>query len=467
MQATSTASSSATRVNLGPLTTTFNPPGDCTSLRFINDDVVIMGAAVGYGCYEAQWSTTLCTTHNARAPAKRDQGVTCYSTRTDTDGLYSGMIVTDWYSCPSSQSGTPWKSICAVQTSVSNRDFSLTQSCYPPKFASSFKPTNYDTGKWPSYPPIYSPGLACPSGYLPTCTVERIKGVTNSAATTTAANANKIIWSMLNDGEIAIGCCPSNYACDQNSPHLCVSTPHLGDIIAVTDGISCSSGTVASQSPTTLTAEAMRILLVKSDNPTTAPGSSSANDLSSKNSSGNGAKIAIGVVVPTVVLLIGAAALYFLKRKKRLQKQTTAQEVLSEKYSSDLGLKSELPGSVAAATSGPKGVAYQKPELDNTAITVLPELAADSSRDEMQELHGSSLTAKPTDATTMVSEPQSSIIHIVVRTNQQNLVSTSSSRDDWNILESGLWKWSNFDMLSGSTESSEHPATGGHQQEPL
>jgi hypothetical protein len=44
---------------------------------------------------------------------------------------------------------------------------------------------------------------------LPKCTVERIKGVPNSATTATAANANNVIWSMLNDGETAVGYCPS------------------------------------------------------------------------------------------------------------------------------------------------------------------------------------------------------------------------------------------------------------------
>lgn len=193
-----------------PANNYFNPPGDCTSLRFITEDVVFMGAAIGYGCYEVQSSSAPCTTDNAGAPAKRDLEWTCASARTVTDGIHSGMITTDW-NCPSSQTGTPIASFCAVTSTSSNRDFSLTQSCYPPNFASSFKPTNYDTGNWSSYLPIYmySPGHACPSGYLPTCSVERINGVTNSAAATTAANANNIIWSMLNEGETAIGCCPS------------------------------------------------------------------------------------------------------------------------------------------------------------------------------------------------------------------------------------------------------------------
>lgn len=201
MQTTSSIdSASATRVNLGPLPTTFSLPSDCTSLRFIDDDVVFMGAAIGYDCYDIQTSTGPCT---AEDTSKRDGGAPC---PLDMSGMGSGGGF-----CQSLPPDILRSGLCIVTNteSISHRDFSLTQSCYPPKFASSFAPTDYDTGKWASQPPIYSPGLACPSGYLPTCTIERIQGVTNSVTATTAANANNVIWSMLHDGETAIGCCPS------------------------------------------------------------------------------------------------------------------------------------------------------------------------------------------------------------------------------------------------------------------
>ncbi|KAL7954769.1 hypothetical protein V8C34DRAFT_263618 [Trichoderma compactum] len=51
--------------------------------------------------------------------------------------------------------------------------------------------------------------VGCPSGYLPQYTVERGEGLSNPATTNTMAPADNAIWSMLNDGEIAIGCCPS------------------------------------------------------------------------------------------------------------------------------------------------------------------------------------------------------------------------------------------------------------------
>lgn len=201
MQTTSLiASASATRVNLGPLPTTFSPPSDCTSLRFINRNVVFMGAAIGYGCYEVRTSTMPCIAEDTNKPNKRD-GVARCTLDIHGMGTVGGF-------CQSPPSTNPSEA-CMVMTSISHSDFSLTQSCYPPKFASFFTSTDYDIGKWASQPPIYSPGLACPPGYSPTCTIERIEGVTNSVTTTTATNADNIIWSMLNDGETAIGCCPS------------------------------------------------------------------------------------------------------------------------------------------------------------------------------------------------------------------------------------------------------------------
>lgn len=248
----------------------------------------------------------------------------------------------------------------------------------------------------------------------------------------------------------------SNYACDPNSPHLCISTPHLGDIIQVTNGISCSSGTAASQSSTALTAEALRIQL---NDPTSSLSSSWTNNPSSGKASNNGEKIAIGVAVPLTVILLGTVAFDLLRRRKRLRKQISDQEVLTEGGNSGSGQKAELPGSTAAAISGPKGIAYQKPELDNMAVTILPELAGDPPCDTIQELHGNSITVTPTDTTTPASKPRGPVSHSTVGEDQQNSVGALSSMDLSSTSELGLWNRNNFDTLSGSNKSSEHPAT--------
>lgn len=207
----------------------------------------------------------------------------------------------------------------------------------------------------------------------------------------------------------------------------------------------------------------MRILLVKSSDPTSSLTGSSTNSPSPDKGSGNGERIAIGVAVPLAVLLIGAVAFYFLRRRKGLRKQTSDQEVLAEGDNSGSGQKAELPGSIAAAISGPKGVAYQKPELDNMVVTIVPELAGDPPCDEIQELHGNSITVTPTDTTTLASKLQGPINHSVVGEDQQNLVGALSGTDPGNTSELGLWNWNNFDALSGSNGSSEHAATDGHQ----
>ncbi|KAL7923769.1 hypothetical protein ACQKWADRAFT_289252 [Trichoderma austrokoningii] len=88
-------------------------------------------------------------------------------------------------------------------------------------------------------------------------------------------------------------------------------------------------------------------------------------------------------------------------------------------------------------------------------ITILPELAGDSLGNEMQELQGNSIAVTPSDTVTPASKLQS----------QQNPVGTLSSTDPSNTSELGLWNWNNFDALGGSNESSEHPATNGHQEQ--
>ncbi|KAL7948765.1 hypothetical protein V8C42DRAFT_229220 [Trichoderma barbatum] len=156
------------------------------------------------------------------------------------------------------------------RTIAARQDFSLIQSCYPSRFASFFGVRDDSIRKWISQPLVHSPRLACPSGYSPQCTVECIKGLLSPAATYSVANAENAIWSILNENKTAIGC-PSNYACDPSSPCICTSRPHAGDIIAVTDGVSCDGAVTTSSTPTTaLTAPAMKIILIQSSTPTSS-----------------------------------------------------------------------------------------------------------------------------------------------------------------------------------------------------
>ncbi|KAL6825717.1 hypothetical protein J3E69DRAFT_275173 [Trichoderma sp. SZMC 28015] len=359
MQTTDT-STTATRVNLGPLTTVFSPPSDCTSLRFIAETEVFIGASIGYGCLDVQTQWTPCFPHPSGA--------------SDCSSAHGGS--TTWLPCSTGAT-------CPDYYSVARLGFSLVQSCYPSKFASSYGLTDYHTGQWISQPPVYSPGLACPSGYLPQCTVERGGGLSNPYATNTMASAYNSIWSMLNDDEIAIGCCPSNYACDSNFPHICTSQPHAGSVIKVTDGISCDGAgamTMDWSLSTALTAQAMKILLIQSSTPTSASPSGETQSTKEtqfpketqppketqlpKDRFGKGAKIAVGLIVPIVVFLI-AVALIFLLRRRRRRQLNPDREIAAGKDDSNTEVKAKVQGSTSTSILRPNGTTFEKPRLDD------------------------------------------------------------------------------------------------------
>jgi hypothetical protein len=165
MSATQITTTTATRVNLGPLTTAFSPPRDCRTLHFIDDDVAMLNVDSDHLCPQ-DW--------------KVDGSYTC------TTGDCSGHVVV----------------VVAGSTS-------LIESCYPRGLGSYYSVMlEQDGGVWSFQPGIYSPGLICPSGYFPECTVVRSEGVPNPEAANPGAVADNAIWDMLHDGETAIGCCP-------------------------------------------------------------------------------------------------------------------------------------------------------------------------------------------------------------------------------------------------------------------
>jgi hypothetical protein len=200
--------------------------------------------------------------------------------------------------------------------------------------------------------------------------------------------------------------------------------------------------------------------LVKSSAPTTASSSIPKATSTPKESSGKGEKIAIGIAVPLAFLLIGAAVFYFVRHRKRLRRQTVDQEISAGEENSDSVLKPELPGSPAAALSGPNDAAFQKPELDNMQLSItsmLLELPADLSSDKIQELHGHSSTIELGDASTPSSEPQHSISHDTAREGQQKHGSFDHYTGDAAVP--GLWDWSNFNTLGEPNESPRNSTT--------
>ncbi|KAH7324847.1 hypothetical protein B0I35DRAFT_476058 [Stachybotrys elegans] len=134
---------------------------------------------------------------------------------TGMSGVLIGPLTTTW----SAPSGCRMNLLC----STCGLFFRAGESC------ASIGPTGEvqdDTSCWPPaatgvqiasprYPFIgwgfYSPGLACPTGYVSACT---------------AIHGQRPQWPIqftLEEGETAIGCCPSGYACTNRHGNTCVS----------------------------------------------------------------------------------------------------------------------------------------------------------------------------------------------------------------------------------------------------
>ncbi|KKP03320.1 hypothetical protein THAR02_04571 [Trichoderma harzianum] len=106
------------------------------------------------------------------------------------------------------------------------------------------------------------------------------------------------------------------------------------------------------------------------------------------------AKIAIGVVIPLMVILSGAAC-FFIYRYRRRRKLLQAGQGLGRDARGNGGddletPKPELPGDEGLVVSGPNGTAFRKPELDATTSGPggLVELPAELAGGGISELHG-------------------------------------------------------------------------------
>lgn len=84
-------------------------------------------------------------------------------------------------------------------------------NCYPPGLISYS--SDLDNNQPGVTLPLYSPGLVCPSGWSAACTVRRGNGApTPNIATVTGDFLPYLddskFWSILQDGETLVGCCP-------------------------------------------------------------------------------------------------------------------------------------------------------------------------------------------------------------------------------------------------------------------
>lgn len=127
----------ASVISLGPLTTTFTPPPECSSVNLYFDSVL--------------------------------------------------GVVGNWgEECPTG-------AVPPGSTGI------FASSCYPDGWAEPFT-SNYRRA--PDEFAAFSPGLHCPRGWTTACSVAR----TDDAGPN---GADRTMWSVLEDGQTAIGCCPS------------------------------------------------------------------------------------------------------------------------------------------------------------------------------------------------------------------------------------------------------------------
>jgi hypothetical protein len=170
--ATTLLARSSLESNLGALTTTFNPPNDCSTLllRTIIDSAVDS---------LDQWYF--------------DYGLTC---TVGDDGDATTF---------------------------------LPESCYPGALAEWYNGNADDNVLNRADLAAFSPGSVCPVGYEVACSFTRTIGGTHSkpeSATTTDAYD---LWNMLKDGETAVGCCPecALIPISSSSPSSGASSAHL------------------------------------------------------------------------------------------------------------------------------------------------------------------------------------------------------------------------------------------------
>ncbi|TWU72295.1 hypothetical protein ED733_003674 [Metarhizium rileyi] len=286
-------------VNLGALTTTFTPADNCAVLTLVG---YFERAAEDYVTAHVTWM----------------RGITCSS--------YS----------------TARKAIT---------------SCFPERWGPAYN--NIDTWAGPNAVyPVYSPGLACPKGYVTGCTMVPPNRDATNVVTSSAATVSK--WGALAKGETAFGCCPITLIILEKIAPTIVAA----QIVLVQGADNSTSSTTNTSLP------------AKTSSPpreATPPASLSI-----------AAKAVIGAALPLVLIMLLLAGYMLYRRRNRKNKAAAS----SDQNSNPLGLnKPELD-----ATPSPLGLSLSPgSELDGTprisALSHGPDSSPDPTRPS--ELQGS------------------------------------------------------------------------------
>ncbi|QLI67090.1 uncharacterized protein G6M90_00g050740 [Metarhizium brunneum] len=218
-------------------------------------------------------------------------------------------------------------------------------TCFPESFASAFT-CEFELSDMVTPYPVYSPGLMCPHGYGPSCTISQPAGTASDAANATSSPnlaERKIQTTMLTQNEFVY----SGYACDTSKPHGCVSTVKLGGQVTAVNGArgvcfqSTALVTRTAISDTRAIAWGPRVLIVQ---PTPGPstGESSKDDGTAKTSLSPGIEAAIAVSIPLGLTIFGLA-IYILVYWKRKRAKSNGKAVSARLGGHDCGIP-ELEG---------------------------------------------------------------------------------------------------------------------------
>ncbi|KAL6803034.1 hypothetical protein GGI42DRAFT_342430 [Trichoderma sp. SZMC 28013] len=382
------------RSDLGPLTTIFTPPVDCTSLQFIEWDALVQNVAVSRYCYESLfWDGPRGSVIKSCFP---EGFASLYNARTADDdyriGVYSPASI-----CPSGYT------VACVHSRIKGQSN---------PFANR-KIVSADSAIWNLLRDGETATGCCPIGY----------GCDQIQAATCAARNDYIL--LVTDGIK----CPGTIT-PYTSPSMAVSAVamkvmvvHAATTEHTTTHISTSSAPTSSAPTPSTPTPSVPTSSVPREN--SLPKPSLGVPLA--------AKIAIGVAIPLVAILIGAAC-FFIYRYRRKRKLSQALHELGQDASgNDLETpKPELPGDAGMASVGPNGDAFRKAELDATrhGSGGAVELAAEVTGGGISELYSSS-SPRELDSTSKGL----SVVDIVEHDVDNQHVDERSR---------GLWQWSDY-----------------------
>ncbi|KAI9163633.1 hypothetical protein HJFPF1_05254 [Paramyrothecium foliicola] len=213
-------------------------------LKALNEvQVFVMGP--GEQTYQSSSSrnSTWCKVRHIRDIAKM-------AVRTGEAGVLIGALTTAWsipQSCTvnfvvcSTCIGLYQGQKCLAEPDPNNGDSQLQDNyeCWPPRNTRVNRPPSHPLVGWG----FYSPGLACPTGYVSACTAEYDR---------------RPEWDIqfnLRPSETAIGCCPEGFTCTNRFGNTCmqVATDGMEVLTATCSGTNMAGSAMATLSSDTIT----------------------------------------------------------------------------------------------------------------------------------------------------------------------------------------------------------------------